>query len=573
MKSWLSPLALTLALFTGIVPLQADPMADAAEAGRAAAAPLVLVPGSPVFTDGMVGQTVTPFQTDAPPESALTGTTIEDAAHLRAAGPSTEAGALSSEVTATTSNPRPNILPTDPGLQRADGALTGADAIAGGLFSSAGNEGEGCTVEGLQSAGTVERSCQRVVATSSSTCQMALDVTVAKTTRYECDEGGDLHECAALTATHACHETGSTCLNLALDGTCLASRKSFDCTDTTLDVAPARQIGETTTAVSETKAGSCDAVAASCATGEAACTSGPETRIVNGVPVTRACWAWEAPVTCQAEGSQTTCGVFEADQTCHKIQSDCMARSDDGNCLQWEDRYRCDGTPSPTPASCKALRVCAGGYCETVTPEPPGEDFAKSAAWLGILSTMAKDASRDGAGQIIRIFNGTASSCRVGSLGVLNCCNDSGWGNHILGECTGDELALADRAAIGATHYIGSYCAKRFFVCLQVKRVYCAFNGKLARVFNEQMRDQTGATWGTTRVSYHYETESQPNGDLVPVLVADPGSGPQCDGATVEEMEALDLEKIDLSEAFADLTADVAIPSMDLIRSFLETRL
>ena len=293
----------------------ADTMSEAAKAGRDVAAPLVLAPGSSVFSDETIGKTVTPFTTDAPPEAAITGTTIEDAARLRAAGSSTEAGALQSETSATTSNPRREIPASDPGLQRADGALNGADAIAGALFSASGNQGEGCTVEGLQSAGTVERSCQRVVATTTSTCQLTLDVGVTRTSRYECDEAGGTHECSSLVANQSCHETGSTCLNLGADGTCLAARKSFDCTDVTGDLSPARQVGDATTEIAEAKLGSCDTVGASCAAGEATCTAGPETRIIDGVPITRACWAWEKPVTCQAEGSQTTCDVFEADQS------------------------------------------------------------------------------------------------------------------------------------------------------------------------------------------------------------------------------------------------------------------
>lgn len=551
----------------------ADPMTDAAEAGRAAAAPLVMAPGSPVLTEEMIGKTVTPYMTDAPPETTLTDTTIEDAARLRAAGASTEAGALQSETTAATSNPRREIPATDPGLQRADSALTAADAIAGGLFSATGNQGEGCTAEGLQSAGILERSCQRVVATSTSTCQLALDVAVTKTSRYACDEAGDIHECAALAANHACHETDSTCLNLGTDGSCLTLRKSFDCADVTGDLSPARQVDEATTEIAETKRGTCDNIGANCAADEASCTSGPETRIINGVPITRACWAWERPVSCQAEGSESSCGVFEADQSCHKIQSDCLAQSEDGTCLQWEDRYRCDAGKAAQSTSCSALTVCAGGYCETVTPEPASPGFGESAAWLGVLGSMAKDAVRDGDGQIIRIFDGTASSCRVGKLGVLNCCNDSGWGNHVLGECTGDELALMDRAASGATHYIGSYCAKRFFVCLQVKRVYCAFNSKLARVFNEERRIQMHQSFGSAKVAHRLVIENPDSDHPRYVSVPIPGTGPQCDGATVEEMEALDLEKFDLSEAFADLTADVAVPSMEIIRTFLATRL
>jgi conjugal transfer mating pair stabilization protein TraN len=208
-----------------------------------------------------------------------------------------------------------------------------------------------------------------------------------------------------------------------------------------------------------------------------------------------------------------------------------------------------------------------------VTPEPANEDFGASATWLNVLDEMAKDAEKSFDAQELTIFDGTDNSCRVGKLGVLNCCNDTGWGNGLLGSCTEAEYALMDRMVAGATHYIGSYCSKRFFVCLQTRRVYCQFNSKLARVFVEGLRNQTGETWGTPRPSYRYVETCPDGGDrctYTPVPIE--GTGPNCEGVTVEEMETVNLEDIDLSEAFADFVAGTTVPSISLVQNFLKSR-
>lgn len=560
---------------------QADPMSDAAKAGRDAALPTIIAPGNPIFSDETVAGAVTPFKTATPAESTLTGSTLDEAARQRAAGSSNEARARAAALEAASKNPRPNLTASNPAIVAADRLNQTAPAFAGSLFTARGANSTVCSLNGLSHAGTIERSCERSVSVDTFQCREDLEVRVTKIDRYECDirtpkTGTGLNECEALSAASKCQKVSDTCLNLAADGTCLAKRLSYSCTNYSGDPSPARKIGTTRTSITERKIETCDPAVktSTCTAGTARCIAGPETRTINGLAVTRDCWAWEKPMVCQVAGMNSSCAVFEAEPGCTRTQSDCLARTEAGDCVHWEDRYRCEGSAQNTGASdCKSLTVCAGGYCETVAPEPANEDFAASATWLNVLDEMAKDAEKSFAEQQLTIFDGTDNSCRVGALGVLNCCNDSGWGNGIFGACTEAEFDLMDRMAASATHYIGTYCAKSFFVCLQKRRVYCQFNSKLARVFNEGLRNLSGETWGSPRPSYRY-VETCPNGSdrctYTPVLIE--GTGPNCDGVTIEEMETVDLEDIDLSEAFADFVEGSTIPSTKLVQDFLKSR-
>lgn len=573
-------LILHLSVSAAITPLWADEMSDAAAAGRAAAEGLRLQPGSPVFTDQTITTVVTPYTTDNPAETAITGSSIEGAAQSKAAGDSVEAGALQTEVGAVTSNPRPDMDQNDPNITTADQIDRTAVARAGDLFSATGSDGTNCTVTGIGSAGTIERSCERVVSVDTYHCQRQLQVSVTRRDTFECDvsylsTGEITDQCAALKQAPTCQQTSSACLNLGPDGQCVSERREYACLNENGDMSPARKTATSAPDFEDTVTESCDpaVTAASCEADEPTCTSGPETRIINGVPITRACWAWDKPVSCQVDGLNSDCAVFANDASCQKIQSDCLAESEDGTCVDWEDRYRCSGTPEQGSQSCETLTVCAGGYCETVEPEPANTDFGKSASWLGVLDEMAKDSEKNLESQELRVFDGHPATCRVGALNVLNCCKDSGWGNGILGQCNEQEYALMDRMAAMATHYIGTYCSKKFFVCLQKKRVYCSFNSKLARVFVEQVRNLGQMSWGSPKPKTKLVQVCGDSGDHCHYTSVEiPGTGPQCDGITIEQMAALDMEEIDLSEAFADFVNDAVIPSAEMIQHFLETR-
>ena len=84
-------------------------------------------------------------------------------------------------------------------------------------------------------------------------------------------------------------------------------------------------------------------------------------------------------------------------------------------------------------------------------------------------------------------------------------------------------------------HEVGEYCAKRFILlgCVQEAKGFCCFNTKLARIIHEQGRPQLAGFgpdggWG------------QPK-------------NPNCRGFLPEEFQALDFNKIDLSEYMEDI--------------------
>jgi len=558
----------------------ADDLTEAAEAGRKAGEEAIILPGSTIFNADAIGQTVTPYKTDNPPEAKLNGSTISGAADARASGTSVAATTRKAQVDSATSNPRPAMTANDPAIVAADGLNQQADATAGAFFSATGSDGTVCTTEGLGSAGPIERSCERSVSVDNFTCARSLEVEVTRQDTYQCDvtyraDGQVVDQCLAVNAAAQCQQTISACLNLGPDGQCVSERRTYSCLNHEDDASPARLVKTSALDIADHVSETCDPVVetGNCESGTPVCTAGSETRMVNGVPITRECWAWNKPVTCQVAGAESDCTVFENEPNCRRIKSECLAKTDAGQCVHWSDRYRCEGTKSDKTQSCDAMTVCAGGYCETVEPEPADTSFGVTATWLNVLDEMAKDAEKTQSTQEVKVFNGAANTCRVGKLGVLNCCNDTGWGNGILGSCTAEEYDLMDRMQAQATHYIGSYCSKRFFVCLQTKRVYCQFNSKLARVFVEQFREVGGLTWGTTRSSYRYVETCQNGGDRCTyTAVPIEGTGPQCDGISVEQMEAVDMETLDLSEAFAEFVNEAALPSIQYIQDFLVSR-
>src|SRR3546814_973470 len=76
------------------------------------------------------------------------------------------------------------------------------------------------------------------------------------------------------------------------------------------------------------------------------CTEGPETRIIDGVPVTQACWAWKRDYVCHRFTPANDCGDLEANGSCSFLRTECLDEERDGACKVEERVYRC-----PTPGS------------------------------------------------------------------------------------------------------------------------------------------------------------------------------------------------------------------------------
>jgi len=134
----------------------------------------------------------------------------------------------------------------------------------------------------------------------------------------------------------------------------------------------------------------------------------------------------------------------------------------------------------------------------------------------------------------IYIFNGNDYRCRPPGLqtGGSDCCKKTTtWFG--LGQCNEREKILAKLRSWGKLdgqcHYVGSYCAVKVFkLCIQKKKTYCCFHSVLARIIQEQGRQQLGIDWGSPK-------------------------SPNCRGFTPEEFQRIDFSKIDFSEWYEDL--------------------
>ena len=183
-----------------------------------------------------------------------------------------------------------------------------------------------------------------------------------------------------------------------------------------------------------------------------------------------------------------------------------------------------------TGGSCGAVTWCVGAACETTTPQA-NTGFIGAAARLNmVLELGGEEFDREN----LRFFRGKRRSCRIRWGGLADCCKDSG-ALIDLAECTEGERLLAQERHTGNTHYLGTRCAKRILgVCIRRERVWCVFGSKLGRIVQEAARGQLGLGWG------------------------------DCRGFTVEEIERIDFEAVDLSEFTENLVDGSSAPSITL---------
>ncbi len=103
-----------------------------------------------------------------------------------------------------------------------------------------------------------------------------------------------------------------------------------------------------------------------------------------------------------------------------------------------------------------------------------------------------------------------------------------------LTSCNEDEARLAMKEGAGLCHSVGDWCSTCLRVlgscvsCTERTTSKCCFNSRLARIINEQGRQQLGKGWGDER-------------------------SPDCSGFTVAQLQALDFAAMDLSEFYASL--------------------
>lgn len=279
---------------------------------------------------------------------------------------------------------------------------------------------------------------------------------------------------------------------------------------------------------------------------DAACTASPEvctssdpvTRIIDGVAVTRPCWAWDREYQCNRTFPAQDCHELEANQSCSFVREECL--TDEIPCPTVERIYRCPMPAGPTGEKqyiCDGDIYCIGGECETINRQP-NDEFKEAAVALN----AAAQAGREFDPENLTLFKGTRDTCRKKVFGLLNCCAGKAFpllpGASLLVQmgCNREEVLLHQRDAQGLCAYVGSYCSDSVLgVCVTKKKVYCCFESKLSRILQEQGRVQLNKPW------------AKPKSE-------------QCLGFTVDEFARLDLSRMDFSEVYAEFQDAAKLP-------------
>lgn len=219
------------------------------------------------------------------------------------------------------------------------------------------------------------------------------------------------------------------------------------------------------------------------------------------------------------------------------LSSHSCTTTESGICTHQSETYQCQKTWSSSGLVCGGEYICQSGACDE-TNGTGDNGFDTAVAKLAGLASAAEDVRDQNSTIDVRAFTGKAMSCRKAFAGFSNCCKDSGWGQDTgLAACNDDELALGKAKAKKITVSVGDRCDRQVLgACIQKSQVYCVFDGKLARIIQEQgRRDQLGVKFGS-------------------------GDSPDCRGITVPELQSIDFDKINFSDFYEDLMKNQKIP-------------
>ena len=273
------------------------------------------------------------------------------------------------------------------------------------------------------------------------------------------------------------------------------------------------------------------------------CVQPTSTKIIQTIPVTRACWEKELGYLCGGSETEGSCAPLRK-QGCEQISSVCEEKSDSG-CLKYSRLYRCPTKDCHnTGIICNGTSYCLDGDCVSHQRQPDA-DFQKAVSALS--------ASMDAAKQFDQhfIFAGKPKFCRNFILGAAYCCADDGWliDSHLL-SCNQEEKELGNEKEKGLSHYIGRYeegCVGG--ICAKKIKSYCSFPTKLARIVQEQGRDN--------QLGRHFGSAEKPD----------------CSGLTAEELQKIDFSRIDFKEFYDDIAKNQSIEDQQKLNQRIENEM
>ncbi|ECR8031121.1 type-F conjugative transfer system mating-pair stabilization protein TraN [Salmonella enterica] len=257
---------------------------------------------------------------------------------------------------------------------------------------------------------------------------------------------------------------------------------------------------------------------------------GTKTGVMEGKPwsLTEACWAYRDKYVTQS-ADNGTCQAYVDNPACTLATRQCAFYSGEGTCLHEYATYSCESKTSGKVMICGGDVFCLDGECDKAQ-SGKSNDFGEAVSQLAALAAAGKDVAALN-GIDVRAFTGQAKFCKKAAAGYSNCCKDSGWGQDIgLAKCSSDEKALAKAKTNKLTVSVGEFCSKKVLgVCLEKKRSYCQFDSKLAQIVQQQGRN------GQLHISFGSSKH------------------PDCRGITVDELQQIKFDQLDLTNFYEDL--------------------
>ncbi|HFX9002818.1 TPA: type-F conjugative transfer system mating-pair stabilization protein TraN [Salmonella enterica] len=264
---------------------------------------------------------------------------------------------------------------------------------------------------------------------------------------------------------------------------------------------------------------------------------GTKTGVMEGKPwsLTEACWAYRDKYVTQS-ADNGTCQAYVDNPACTLATRQCAFYSGEGTCLHEYATYSCESKTSGKVMICGGDVFCLDGECDKAQ-SGKSNDFGEAVSQLAALAVAGKDVAALN-GIDVRAFTGQAKFCKKAAAGYSNCCKDSGWGQDIgLAKCSSDEKALAKAKTNKLTVSVGEFCSKKVLgVCLEKKRSYCQFDSKLAQIVQQQGRN------GQLHISFGSSKH------------------PDCRGITVDELQQIKFDQLDLTNFYEDLMNNQKIP-------------
>ena len=153
------------------------------------------------------------------------------------------------------------------------------------------------------------------------------------------------------------------------------------------------------------------------------CVDGPSTKLIDGVPVTRACWEYQRGVSCSGSMTADQCAPLLA-AGCTPLSSLCT-RTDPatGLCEVFVDQYRCAvaGETTTTATHCPTDVFCMGTSCFNIRSANDA-DFGRTMSMLEAARQAGVYLDKDR----MQVFAGEPNRCRDRFL--KNCCYANGTG-------------------------------------------------------------------------------------------------------------------------------------------------